>query len=427
MDDRKRKKEKVVAIRYRIDGKFKYVKTGIYVNPDEWDVKQHKVCRTTPGYSEANQRIRAFKKLMEAQFLSVEKALTSNIVDQILSGSYIPENQRTRETPFTAYARMVNRMLYENGHFGLTTYKNKECCIRAFEKFESDVLGKAPISLGGLTQDHLQNYYAYRYSGRGNKSIETAGKAMIPLFAAIQYANNHGILSNQEACVLLEYEKNMFCRRNPRYMPEEDGKSVKYLTMEQIRQLEQYSPGNPRTKDFIDIFLFCFYCCGMRISDAMTLEWSNIDQERLQIRKIQVKTRRKSRVPTYMRPEALDILKRWHGRNCRFVFDLLAEEFDLSDEEALYRRRLSVTRTINTSLKRIGEKLGFAVPLTTHKQCHTFVVLAINNDMPIYTLSALMGHASIKTTEKVYAKLLDQKVKADYDECMAKVFVDRLA
>ena len=53
-------------------------------------------------------------------------------------------------------------------------------------------------------------------------------------------------------------------------------------------------------------------------------------------------------------------------------------------------------------------------------------VLAINNDMPIYTLCKLMGHVTIKTTEKVYAHFLDQKVKADYDECMAKVFGDRL-
>ena len=422
MDDRQHKNEKVVAIRYRIDGKFKYVKTGIYVNPDVWDVKKHKVIGTTHAYTDVNQRVKAFKKRLEDQFRSVEGILTSDIVDQILSGSYIPENQRTRGTAFASYARLVNRILYENGHFCLTTLKNKECCIKAFEKFESDVLCASPVTLGSLSQDYLQKYYTYRYTGRGNRSIETAGKAMVPLFAAVKYAHNHGILTNQEACILLEYEKNMFCRRNPRYIPEADGKDVKYLTIEQIRQLEQYSPGNARTRDFLDLFLFCFYCCGMRVSDAMTLEWANIDMDRLQIRKTQVKTRLKSSIPTYMRPEALAILKRWQGRNHRFVFDLLEADFDLSDEEALYRRRISVTKTINTSLKRIGEELGFGVPLTTHKQRHTFAVLAINNDMPIYTLSTLMGHTSIKTTEKVYAQLLDRKVKADYDACMDKIF-----
>ena len=373
-------------------------------------------------YAETNRQIRAFRRDIEARFRAVEGILTSDIADQILSGTYIPENQRTRDTTLVSYARMVNRLLYENGHFGHDTMVNKECCIRAFDKYESEVLCSAPVTLGSLTQDYLQKYYSYRFSGLGNKSIETAGKAMIPLFAAITYAFNHGILSREEAWTLLEYKENMFCRRNTRYLPEVPERSVQYLTLEQLKQLEGFRPGNARTRDFIEIFLFCFYCCGMRISDAITLEWDNVDEENLRIIKRQVKTRLTPRVPIYMHPAALAILDRWRGRNRRFVFNFLEAGFDLSDDEALYRRRISVTRTVNTSLKRVGEKLGFPFPLTTHKQRHTFAVLAINNGMPIYTLSALMGHSTIKTTEKVYARLLDSKVKADYDECMGKIF-----
>lgn len=129
---------------------------------------------------------------------SAEGILTSDIADQILSGTYIPENQRTRDTTLVSYARMVNRLLYKNGHFGHDTMVNKECCIRAFEKYESEVLCSAPVTLGSLTQDYLQKYCSYRFSGRGNKSIETAGKAMIPLFAAIRA---RGILSKSSFSV----------------------------------------------------------------------------------------------------------------------------------------------------------------------------------------------------------------------------------
>lgn len=154
----------------------------------------------------------------------------------------------------------------------------------------------------------------------------------------------------------------------------------------------------------------------------ITLEWQNVDLEQLRIHKRQVKTRQRPRIPTYMRPKALVILGRWKGRNPRFVFSFLPVDFDLSDEEALYRRRLSMRRTMNTSFKRIGEKLRLPVVLTSHVKRHTFATFAINNDMPIYTLSALLGHQSIVTTEKVYARLLDKKAKTDYDACMAKVF-----
>ena len=91
-------------------------------------------------YADTNRQIRALRKDIEARFRAVEGVLTSDIADQILSGTYIPENQRTRDTAFVSYARMVNRLLYENGHFGHDTMRNKECCIRAFEKYESEVL-----------------------------------------------------------------------------------------------------------------------------------------------------------------------------------------------------------------------------------------------------------------------------------------------
>lgn len=348
--------------------------------------------------------------------------MTADIVDQIVSGTYIPEAQRNRSTPFVLYARMVNRILYENGRFGLTTMRNKESGINCFDHYEKELLCHDPVTIGGLTSDFLQKYYSFRISVPGHCSRITAARSMEPLFTAIRYARDHCLLSYDEASLLLADEKDINSKHNTRYLPEVRPDRIKSLTIEQIRLLEDYHPEHPRTQDFLDAFLFCFYCCGMRISDMITLEWQNVDLEQLRIHKRQVKTRQRPRIPTYMRPEALVILGRWKGRNPRFVFNFLPVDFDMSDEEALYRRRLSVTRTMNTSLKRIGEKLRLPVVLTSHVQRHTFATLAINNDMPIYTLSALLGHQSIVTTEKVYARLLDKKAKTDYDACMAKVF-----
>jgi site-specific recombinase XerD len=51
--------------------------------------------------------------------------------------------------------------------------------------------------------------------------------------------------------------------------------------------------------------------------------------------------------------------------------------------------------------------------LTTHLARHTFATtVTLNNDVPMETVSKMLGHKNIKTTQ-IYAKVLDKKVGAD--------------
>lgn len=48
-----------------------------------------------------------------------------------------------------------------------------------------------------------------------------------------------------------------------------------------------------------------------------------------------------------------------------------------------------------------------------HLARHTFsTTITLNNDVPIETISALLGHKSIKITQ-IYAKMLDKKTDKD--------------
>ena len=65
----------------------------------------------------------------------------------------------------------------------------------------------------------------------------------------------------------------------------------------------------------------------------------------------------------------------------------------------------------NRSLKIIAELIGLKKPLTSHIARHTFattVVLA--NDVPIETLSKMLGHTKVSVTQ-VYAKILNSSVE----------------
>lgn len=133
----------------------------------------------------------------------------------------------------------------------------------------------------------------------------------------------------------------------------------------------------PRRKEYIDMFMFAFHACGLRIVDIMTLQWKHIDFGKKQLRKILVKTAN-YRASTHTIPlteEAIEILKRWK-KNCgnkRFVFGMLDENIDLDNREALYKSRNTVTKCINQSLVVVCEKLKFNHSLTMHVARHSLL------------------------------------------------------
>lgn len=61
---------------------------------------------------------------------------------------------------------------------------------------------------------------------------------------------------------------------------------------------------------------------------------------------------------------------------------------------------------INYNLKKIGEKTGLKMPLTTYTARHTWASIARDVGVPIPIISEGIGHNSIKTTQ-VYLNSID--------------------
>jgi site-specific recombinase XerD len=67
----------------------------------------------------------------------------------------------------------------------------------------------------------------------------------------------------------------------------------------------------------------------------------------------------------------------------------------------------------NAYLKEIANLCGINKTLTTHLARHTFATtVTLSNGVPIESVSKMLGHKSIKTTQH-YAKVLDNKVQGD--------------
>lgn len=69
-------------------------------------------------------------------------------------------------------------------------------------------------------------------------------------------------------------------------------------------------------------------------------------------------------------------------------------------------------RTIAYQIRQVMEAMGYNMHITMHCARHSFAVLAINKGMPIESISRILGHTNITTTQ-IYAKITMQKLHED--------------
>jgi site-specific recombinase XerD len=120
------------------------------------------------------------------------------------------------------------------------------------------------------------------------------------------------------------------------------------------------------------------------------------------------KTDTPSRIP--LLPSALSLLKRYadHPLCC-------------NTDKAL---PVSTNQKMNAYLKEIADVCGINKILTFHIARHTFATtVTLSNGVPIESVSKMLGHTNIKTTQH-YAKILDLKVGQDMALLRQKFVID---
>lgn len=151
-----------------------------------------------------------------------------------------------------------------------------------------------------------------------------------------------------------------------------------------------------------DIFLFCCYT-GLAYADVKKLKHSEIQigvDGQKWIFTSRQKTDTASRIP--LLPTSLSIIKNYASHpECKLTGHLLPV---LSNQK------------MNSYLKEIADVCGITKELTFHIARHTFATtITLNNGVPIETVSKMLGHTNLKTTQH-YAKLLDLKVGKDMQQ-----------
>lgn len=341
--------------------------------------------------------------------------LTVQVVRDILDGK--PLTRQDEGKNLIEFADEITINKYQESRISHSTYKNRLCCMGKFRKFLKIELKKDSFYIGDISKEIVSRYIQWRKSIEGN-SNETINHALTPLIDACERAADLGLLSKTEYVGI----KRMRLPKIVSFNVENEENEVKYLQKDQLKKLVEYAKteSETRRKEYIDIFMFAFYACGLRVVDIMTLQWKHIDFDKKQLRKILVKTAnyRSSTHTIPLTEEAIEILRRWQ-KKCgkkRFVFGMLDDTTDLDNRETLYKCRNNITKCINQSLTVVGEKLKFNHPLTMHVARHTFAVMALNDGLVMSVVSRLLGHASTAITEKVYAKYLPETLEEEVNK-----------
>lgn len=372
-----------VDLEYTWNRKIIRKTTNIFVKIADWNQNLHAGRGgVRPSYGSESKRI---NNVLLARVERVDSLLAEfvqthphQITPEIIDGFMLEKPVAVRKDNGKDFVDFVIDRLdseYSRNRIGRSRYENGRSGMNIFKEFLRS-MGKGTykadgIYLGDISIELLEEYIEWRRDIKQN-SDHTINHALTPILKACSYAAELQLID----LALNARIQDMRIAVKPNLSGDDVAYDGKSLSQDELAKLIEYYHAckETRRKEYIEMFLFAFHACGLRVIDVMTLLWSNIDFEKKELRKIMIKTGKRHIIP--LSDSAIEILKCWKEKNgeSRFVFDLVKEDLNIDDEEALYKVRNTATRSINQSLTVVGEQLKFKFPLTMHVARHTFYV-----------------------------------------------------
>lgn len=173
---------------------------------------------------------------------------------------------------------------------------------------------------------------------------------------------------------------------------------------------------NPVTSHARNAFLLQFFINGARISEALTLRWSDVKETHIEY----YPKKRSSKLKVVKRNPGIDWILNQYTPGPGFILPYLTpEDLNLPPAEYLAKKHMRVS-LINHHLRSIGKLLGLPFNLSTHMSRHAFTDALLQQTNDLRKVQAMVGHATLQSTEN-YVKDLSQE---DIDQTSDDVFTD---
>lgn len=375
-----------IECRITLDKKRKPFSTGLFVNPDNWNAKKQKAFPSSTTHNQLNTQLSLIKQEINQAFLMLQVQNEVFDVEDIYL-KYKGEDIKTEKTLLEVYTLHNDRMKKLVGiEYSEATHKKFEESrnhVKSFIKYNTQ---KSNILLEKLNMKFLNDFDFYLKVEKKLKQV-TINKHIERLRKIIKLALAEGFLERDP--FLLFKQKQVILQ-------------VVYLDTKELQVFEKHQFKQVRLQKVADMFIFCCYT-GLPYQEMATLKKENLIDGfdgRKWINIYRQKTKKYLKVPLLNKAE--QILSKYEG------------------EETLLP--VISNQQFNSFLKEITAILDIDKRITHHTARKTFAsTVLLYNDIPIETVSELLGHSNIKVTQAHYAKVVQKTVSNQMDKLNNKL------
>lgn len=367
-----------ILCRITIDGSKVVMSTGESISPKDWSVK-----RQETNDKKLNQRLQSFREKIEQgyntlllQFGAVSAELLKNHLQSVGSN------------PTTLLALSREELSIVQSTRASGTYQSCRSYHRQLESFVESK-GVVDIPLTTLTMDFFDDYRIY-FKRKGYALSST--KQNLFWLSRLMY--------------------RAVSQQTIRYNPFEDAKyerverKIRCLGKTDVARLLAMPLQNEQAEFVRRIFIFSVFT-GLAFADVNKLRYCDIETNNAgvhYIRQYRKKTGVESITPLH--PIAEQILSLYPLK-------------DKTEDNPIFATSQSRMQ-IGMHLKAVGLACGIRQNLSFHVARHTFGTLTLEAGIPIESITKMMGHSSIASTQ-IYAQITDQKISRDMDRLMERM------
>ncbi len=365
-------------------GKRKAFHTGIYVKEDEWDSKGQRLEyipeKNDLRMSQINTQLDIIRQDFNKAFLMLQFKNEHFSIDDIFAlykGEESTEYKKLIEV-FDLHINKISKLIgIDYSPATIQKFKESKMHTQSYIKF---TFKKDDVPLKDLNNKFLIDFDFYMKTEKSLKQV-TINKHIERLRRIIKVAISESFI-----------ERDPFVLFSPKKVNYE----VIYLDQKELMQIEKHRFRQERLQKVADMFIFCCYT-GLAFEEMVNLRKENIivgfdNRKWLYIKR--KKTKKNYSIPLLRRAEL--ILNKYNVEGSNILLPNISNQ------------------NFNSYLKEIAELLNINKKVTHHTARKTFATtVLLYNDIPMEIVSELLGHSSIKVTQRHYAKVMQKKVSKE--------------
>lgn len=325
------------------------------------------------------ERTREDKAKNEAT-LALAKAIQSRRIVEVQNDAHGFQNTNKSRVNLLDYLENIGKQSAEQGsrNYARTVLNT----VRALRLFRGDYIAFRDVDKEFLSEftDYLRQMPKASKYGVLKTGGRLSANSVVSYYGTLRTAINRAY---KEGIITVNPTKEFDFASKVRQEPSRR----EYLTLDELKTLI-----NTECRHEIVKRAFLFSClCGLRVSDIRKLRWCDLQRSGGRVR-IEI-TMQKTKEPLYLpiSDEALKWLpERGEANGSDFIFPLTHEG------------------TVNDTLQHWAKVAGITKHISFHVSRHTHATMMLTLGADLYTVSKLLGHKNIATTQ-IYAKIVDKK------------------